>query len=108
MSSLVKPLFRLTVVTFIFAMLMPVSTWAGPPCAKKPDHPACSGGGTAGLDYKAGLNTGVFKFTAVKVTPNAKKSALIPDPNGGDLDFFRPPRGRSEAIYFGLQLYDGR
>ena len=44
MSSLIKPLFRLTVVTFIFAVLMPDTTAvAAPPCAKNPTHPRCVG-----------------------------------------------------------------
>jgi hypothetical protein len=93
MSSLIKPLFRLMVVTFIFAMLMPVSTTrAGPDCSNPKffEHPACSSGGTEGLDYKAGLTTGVFSFPAVDVTPSAKENDLIPDPGIAPLEFFRP------------------
>ncbi len=45
MSSLIKPLFRLTVVTFICAMLMPVTATgqADDFCVKHPGHKKCNG-----------------------------------------------------------------
>ncbi len=80
MSSLIKSLFRLMVVTFIFAMLMPVTTaWADPNCAKHPEHPKCTGGGVGGVTYTAELSLGGFVFNpgpSVEVTPNAKENKL--------------------------------
>lgn len=49
------------------------------------DDPGCQD-----IGYTAGLTTGVFQFAAVDVTPNSKENALIPDPDGDDLKFFRP------------------
>ena len=82
----------LTLAIAVFALGYANPSFAAPLCSNNPTHPRCvpDGGGTADLDYEAGLNTGVFKFPAVKVTPNAKENALIPDPDNDDLEFFRP------------------
>ena len=77
------------VVTFIFAMLMPVATtWAGLDCANPQhfDNPNCSGGGSGSITYTAELTTGAFLFNVV-VTPNSKQNVLR---SNTDLDMVRP------------------
>ena len=95
MSSLINSLFRLMVVTFIFAMLMPITTTrAGPDCtdprhAGNPNCPAPDPPEPS-VTYTAQLTTGVFPTGAVDVSPNGKENTLIPDPGTGDLVFNRP------------------
>ena len=94
MSSLIKPLFRLMVGTFIFAMLMPVSTTrAGPDCTnpKHAGHPNCPAPDPPppSVTYTAQL-TGAFPTVLVDVSPNEKENTLFPNPGTGDLVFNRP------------------
>ena len=93
MCTLIKPIFRLTVVTFIGAMLMPI-TWAGPDCSdpKHAGNPNCPppDDPPPSVTYTVGLTGRVFHFDfPVKVTPNAKENALFPDA-GETLIFSRP------------------
>ena len=104
MSSLIKPLFRLMVVTFIFAMLMPVTTTranpdcndpkhAGNPNCPPPDEPPPS------ITYTAALTGSVFQFgSPVPVTPNVKGGALFPDPNL-PLTFTRPSATDAQLVW---------
>ena len=48
------------------------------------------GGGGSEIAYTAAVTTGTFQFAAVDVIPNAKESALIPNPSNAPLNFFRP------------------
>lgn len=85
MHSLIRPLFRLTVVTFIFAMLVPVTTTlAVPNCddSKFENKPVCNREDPNGEDpivYTAVLSLGGFVFNpgpSVEVTPNSKENRL--------------------------------
>ncbi len=102
MSSLIKPLFRLMVVTFIFAMLMPVSTTrAGPDCTnpKHAGNPNCPAPDppTPSVTYTAQL-TGVFATDPVNVSPNGKENTLFPDFDGV-LTFNRPSEANAQAAW---------
>ena len=94
MSTLIKHLFRLMVVTLIFATLMLVSTTrASPNCTdpKYSGNPNCPGRdqGQPSVTYTAQLMGRVFVFGSLPVTPNGKENTLFPDPNL-PLEFVRP------------------
>ena len=78
MSFLIKSLFRLMVVTFIFAMLTPVTTWAVPFCEKHPNHQKCNGGGGGG---GGGGEPGTFRvdvfFEPAPVVVGARLPATV-------------------------------
>ena len=92
MCTLIKPLFRLMVVTFIFALLMPVTTTlADPKCsdAKHAGNPNCPDPAPS-ITYTVELMGSVFQFGPLgKFTPNVKENALFPDA-GEKLTFSRP------------------
>jgi hypothetical protein len=102
MISFTKSLFRLTVVTFVFAMLMPVTTTqAGPDCLdpKHANNPNCGGGDPTdpiSITYEAGVEGGSFPFAAVPVTLNGHEGALLPLP-AVELIFTRPGLVKSQA-----------
>ena len=114
MSSLIKPLFRLTVVTFIFAFLMPVATTrADPNCDRHPDNPKCSG--DTSIVYTAELSLGGFVFNpgpSVDLLPDSKGTRLL---SQTDLTMLRPdeladPVGANawDAVFAACQLLNGR
>ena len=80
-------LFRLALVSFIFAMLLPATTvWAGPDC-RDPKHagnPNCPPPDdppppAPSLTYTVELMGRVFNFDSMDVTPNGKENTLFPD-----------------------------
>ena len=79
MRPLINSLSRLMVVTFIFAMLIPVATtWAGPNCDRHPDNPKCSG--DTSIVYTAELSLGGFVFDpgpSVDLLPDSKGTKLL-------------------------------
>ncbi len=89
MCTLIKSLFRLTVVTFIFAMLIPVATTrADPNCDRHPDNPKCSG--DTSIVYTAELSLGGFVFDpgpSVDLLPDSKGTKLL---SQTDLTMLRP------------------
>ena len=92
MCTLIKPLFRLMVVAFVFALLMPVTTTlADPKCsdAKHAGNPNCPDPAPS-ITYTVELMGSVFQFGPLgKFTPNVKENALFPDA-GEKLTFSRP------------------
>ena len=92
MCTLIKPLFRLMVVTFIFALLMPVTTTrANPDCSeeKHAGNPNCPDPAPS-ITYTVGLMGSVFEFGPLEeFTPNEKENALFPVA-GATLTFSRP------------------
>ena len=114
MCTLIKPLFRLMVVTFIFALLMPVTTTranpdcsdpkhAGNPNCPPPDDPPPS------ITYTVELAGRVFHFAAVDVTPNEKENALFPVED--DLVFSRPSKANAgdawDAVFASCENFFG-
>ncbi len=86
MNSLIKPLFRLMVVTFIFAMLMPITTTLAVPNCDDPkfeNKPACNPKDPNGEDpivYSAELSLGGFVFNpgpSVDLLPDSKGTRLL-------------------------------
>ena len=79
MCTLIKPLFRLMVVAFVFALLMPVTTTrADPNCDRHPDNPKCSG--DTSIVYTAELSLGGFVFNpgpSVDLLPDSKGTRLL-------------------------------
>ena len=85
MNTLIKPLFRVTVITFIFAMLMLATTaLAAPDCddPKFENKSVCNPDDPNGEDpilYTAVLSLGGFVFNpgpSVELTPNTKEDRL--------------------------------
>ena len=106
MYTLIKPLFRLMVVTFIFALLMPVTTTRANPDCSDPKHagnPNCPPPDDPSITYTVELMGRVFHFAddpdadPVDVTPNEKENALFPD--HGDLTFSRPSDEDASAAW---------
>ena len=114
MCTLIKPLFRLTVIAFICAMLLPVTTTrADPDCARHPGNPNCPppDDPPPSVTYTVGLTGRVFHFDfAVNVTPNAKENALFPDA-GVTLTFSRPSdadaRDAWDAVFAACENFFG-
>ena len=86
MNSLIKSLFRLTAITFVFALLTPVATTrADPNCDRHPENPKCSG--DTSIVYTAELSLGGFVFrddpdtelpsSTVEVLPDSKGTRLL-------------------------------
>ena len=100
MCTLIKPLFRLMVVTFIFALLMPVTTTrANPDCkdSKHSGNPNCADP-TPSITYTVELMGSVFQFGPLgKFTPNEKENALFPD--AGEILTFSRPDGDAGAAW---------
>ena len=98
MSSLIKSLFRLMVVSLMFAMLMPITTTrANPDCtdpkhAGNPNCPPPDDPPAPSVTYTAELTGRVFQFGSFPVTPNGKENALFPDPSM-EFTFTRPDNG---------------
>ena len=114
MSHLIKPLFRLMVVAFVFALLMPVTTTrADPNCDRHPDNPKCSG--DTSIVYTAELSLGGFVFNpgpSVDLLPDSKGTRLL---SQTDLTMLRPdeqadPDGAYawDTVFAACQLLNGR
>ena len=114
MSHLIKPLFRLMVVAFVVALLMPVTTTrAGPNCDRHPDNPKCSG--DTSIVYTAELSLGGFVFNpgpSVDLLPDSKGTRLL---SQTDLTMLRPdvladPVGANawDTVFAACQLLNGQ
>ena len=114
MNSLSKSLFRLTAITFVFALLTPVATTrADPNCDRHPENPKCSG--DTSIVYTAELSLGGFVFNpgpSVDLLPDSKGTRLL---SQTDLTMLRPdgvadPVGANawDTVFTACQLLNGR